>query len=189
MRIPLIPTACLLLFAMLGFCTNASSQTTAGLNPAHGQPNHRCDIAVGAPLNSVPVPVKPTVSSVTPGQTFSGMLANPQKPVAANTVVSNPPVSTPIQQSAPAKPNKPSTQSDKITAGLNPAHGQPNHRCDIAVGAPLNSPPGKPNTNPVQTVAPLKTVPSTNTAGLKINPPHGQPGHDCTVKVGEPLKQ
>jgi hypothetical protein len=24
-----------------------------GINPAHGQPNHRCDIAVGAPLNSV----------------------------------------------------------------------------------------------------------------------------------------
>ncbi len=28
----------------------------AGMNPAHGQPNHRCDIAVGAPLNSKPVP-------------------------------------------------------------------------------------------------------------------------------------
>lgn len=25
-----------------------------GLNPAHGQPGHRCDIAVGAPLNSAP---------------------------------------------------------------------------------------------------------------------------------------
>jgi hypothetical protein len=23
----------------------------------------------------------------------------------------------------------------------NPAHGQPSHRCDIPVGAPLNSPP------------------------------------------------
>ena len=26
-----------------------------GLNPAHGQPGHRCDIAVGQPLSSAPV--------------------------------------------------------------------------------------------------------------------------------------
>jgi hypothetical protein len=24
------------------------------MNPSHGQPGHRCDIAVGAPLNSKP---------------------------------------------------------------------------------------------------------------------------------------
>lgn len=30
--------------------------TAAGMNPPHGQPNHRCDISVGAPLDSKPVP-------------------------------------------------------------------------------------------------------------------------------------
>ena len=33
--------------------TNKPPTTTAaGMNPAHGQAGHRCDIAVGAPLNS-----------------------------------------------------------------------------------------------------------------------------------------
>ena len=46
-------------------------------------------------------------------------------------------------QSAPA-----SSQSSTIAPGMNPPHGQPNHRCDIAVGAPLDSPPGKQPTPP-----------------------------------------
>ena len=32
----------------------ATGTTAAGKNPPHGQPGHRCDIAVGAPLNSQP---------------------------------------------------------------------------------------------------------------------------------------
>ena len=44
-------------------------------------------------------------------------------------------------------------QPQQLTArGMNPPHGQPNHRCDIAVGAPLNSPPG-PTATPAQTIA------------------------------------
>ena len=37
--------------------TNLQSTPTvaAGMNPQHGQPGHRCDIPVGAPLNSKPV--------------------------------------------------------------------------------------------------------------------------------------
>ncbi len=71
------------------------------LNPAHGQPGHRCDLAVGAPLTNAdgtPVPA-----------------ANPQN----------------IQ----SKPVNPAT----VPSGLkvNPPHGQPGHRCDIQVGAPL----------------------------------------------------
>ena len=34
---------------------------------------------------------------------------------------------------------------------MNPQHGEPGHRCDISVGAPLNSPVTKP---PAQTVTP-----------------------------------
>lgn len=82
--------------------------STAGLNPAHGQPGHRCDIEVGAPLNSKPVQnnTTPTITTTT----------NPSS-------VTLPPTTT---QTAP---------------GMNPQHGQPGHRCDIAVGAPLNSSP------------------------------------------------
>lgn len=71
------------------------------LNPAHGQPGHRCDISVGAPLNSKPAPVQ------TNTQTSDVMLD------AGNG----------------------STTLPKGT--LNPAHGQPGHRCDVSVGDPL----------------------------------------------------
>lgn len=79
------------------------------------------------------------------------------------------------------------------SAGLNPAHGQPGHRCDIAVGAPLNSAPavaGQPKA--VQAVsAPATTVPAPAmpaNPNAKLNPAHGQPGHDCAIPVGAPLK-
>lgn len=83
--------------------------TAPGMNPPHGQPNHRCDIAVGAPLNSKPVP------ATTTGTTVSGQ---------------------PQQVTMTQVPNK-----TKTAPGMNPPHGEPGHRCDIAVGAPLNSKP------------------------------------------------
>jgi hypothetical protein len=82
-----------------------------GMNPAHGQPGHRCEIAVGAPLSSAP----PLNAS---SATQSGL---PQK-ISLPTVTTAPPVLTPAVATGP---------------GLNPAHGQPGHRCEIAVGAPL----------------------------------------------------
>ncbi|MDO9261754.1 MAG: hypothetical protein Q7U08_07425, partial [Flavobacteriaceae bacterium] len=78
---------------------------TPALNPPHGQPNHRCDIAVGAPLNSPSNQTQTHPTQIQPVQTQ-------QAPV----VVTNP---TGV---------KPKT---------NPAHGQPFHRCDLQVGAPL----------------------------------------------------
>ncbi len=152
--------------------TNLSGAT--GLNPAHGQPGHRCEIAVGAPLNS---PV------------------NPGQPTASAT------------QTLPVLPKTASNASE--TDKLNPAHGQPGHRCDIAVGAPLNSPVKKdqPATSATQTLPPISsenrpqpvspatqpfpTLPKStgNASGTgKLNPAHGQPGHDCTIAVGQPLK-
>ncbi|MBL7471218.1 hypothetical protein [Robertkochia sediminum] len=64
--------------------------------------------------------------------------------------------------------------------GLNPAHGQPGHRCDIPVGSPLDA-PAKANTANKGLLAP---GPATMT-----NPPHGQPGHRCDLAVGAPLPQ
>ena len=101
---------------------NAPVQT-AGMNPAHGQPGHRCDIAVGEPLNS---PVAKTTAA----------------PTTTTTPVT-PTVVTP-------------TATTKTAPGMNPAHGQPGHRCDISVGAPLNSPAAKPADQPVM-VTPAAT--------------------------------
>jgi hypothetical protein len=97
--------------------------TAPGMNPAHGQPNHRCDIAVGAPLNS---PVAKPVNQT------------------ANTPVV-PSIATPVQ----------TTTQIETPAGMNPPHGKPGHRCDIAVGAPLNSPVTKPAT---QTITPTPVI-------------------------------
>lgn len=103
----------------------AQAAATGPLNPAHGQPGHRCDINVGAPLNSKP-PALPN--------------ANP-----ATTISTAPPANAAAQKTLP---------------GMNPAHGEPGHRCDIAVGAPLNSKPA-PAANTVisnvpPTVSPVK---------------------------------
>jgi len=87
-----------------------------------------------------------------------------------------------------------------VTAkGMNPAHGQPGHRCDISVGAPLNSAPTGTATPSVQTTStpsPLPTPAATTAPAVlgggnpnaKLNPAHGQPGHDCAIAVGAPLK-
>lgn len=91
---------------------STTSAVVTAVNPPHGQPNHRCDIAVGAPLNSAP---NKSVTSV--GQ------AN-VKPQSAQVITS-----------------KMSTSKVVTAKGMNPPHGEPGHRCDIAVGAPLNSKP------------------------------------------------
>lgn len=102
--------------------TAAQTATAPGMNPPHGQPGHRCDISVGAPLNSKPAPAQPTTVSTAP-----------QQPAVTMKEVPTP---------------------TKTLPGMNPPHGEPNHRCDIAVGAPLNSKPAAPAANPAQVMAP-----------------------------------
>ena len=153
--------------------------TAAGMNPEHGKPGHKCEIAVGAPLNSAPV-----------------------KTAIAPATITQP---TTISQPAITQPAK------TITAkGMNPAHGEPGHRCDISVGAPLNSTPtnstkpaavnGATNITPMSTATQNSSIiPALQNTSIsipaktasaftgKINPAHGQPGHDCKVAVGQPL--
>lgn len=85
-----------------------------------------------------------------------------------------------IPASVPAQPN-----NAKSTVALNPEHGKPGHRCEIAVGAPLNS-------APASVVAPNVSLPTAQPvvpgSSVTLNPPHGQPGHDCAIPVGQPLK-
>lgn len=82
--------------------------TAPGMNPPHGQPNHRCDIAVGAPLNS---------------------------PAGKNPAAQATPA--PVQ-AQPQPQMQPQNAAPVVTApGMNPPHGQPGHKCEVAVGAPL----------------------------------------------------
>ncbi len=135
----------------------------------------------------------------------------------------------PSVQSIPAQTNQPVTQTvtptqaqqpvangQQVTMnqapvatkkGMNPPHGQPGHRCDIPVGAPLNSPPGTNNqpkagtaitqqitpsavsaqTPAAQTATPAILDPNAPVTAPGMNPPHGQPGHQCGIAVGAPL--
>lgn len=101
-----------------------------GMNPAHGQPNHRCDIAVGAPLNS------PQKMASTPAMTINpNDMKSAQAPVITNSAVQVP---SPVGNSTPAMLNPNAAPANAVTAaGMNPPHGQDGHRCDIAVGQPL----------------------------------------------------
>ena len=85
------------------------------LNPAHGEPFHRCDIAVGAPIDSAPAPQNPA--------------PQPQAPV--NNNFNTNPIPAAPQQTAPV------TQNIGPKPAVNPPHGEPHHRCDLQVGAPL----------------------------------------------------
>ncbi len=82
----------------------------------------------------------------------------------------------------------PATNTTNLNGDLatNPAHGQPGHRCDIPVGAPLNS-AGSTTSTPNQSVNLNTTTPAATSGGGNLNPPHGQPGHRCDIKVGDPL--
>lgn len=88
------------------------------------------------------------------------------------------------------KTTSPLPDPKRALTALNPQHGQPGHRCDIAVGAPLNSPTQSiQQTMPATPMLPLPPLPPANTSGsVRLNPAHGQPGHDCTIPVGQPLK-
>jgi len=94
---------------------DAKTITAKGMNPPHGEKNHRCDIAVGAPLNSDPKATATTTE--------------------VNSATTEPKDYT-VQQAVPALLS--TAAADTQTAvGMNPAHGKTGHRCDIAVGAPL----------------------------------------------------
>lgn len=121
----------------------------------------------------------------------------PEKSASATAPLTDTLAAQPSVNMLPANAQQPAVNAtapatQPITAGLNPAHGQPGHRCEIAVGAPLSSAPAQ-TTAPqmVQTPvsAPVSATPAKATSGgtARLNPAHGQPGHDCAVPVGQPL--
>ena len=79
------------------------------------------------------------------------------------------------------------TQAPVASGALNPAHGAPGHKCELPVGAPLNSAPTQGNMPQASPQMPAPVAPTTNANGPKLNPEHGQPGHKCELPVGAPL--
>lgn len=138
------------------------AKTNLITNPKHGEPGHRCDIAVGAPLNT-----------------------NVQKQIQPQPLQAETQANQVIQVK---QPNKTASTTRQM---LNPKHGEPGHRCDLAVGAPLNSTENKKqavNVNQNITLTPKNTQQTTtDSQNQKLNPPHGQPGHKCELAVGAPL--
>lgn len=92
------------------------AKTAPGMNPPHGQPGHRCEIAVGAPLSSAPAKSQPKMTP-TPGSATVKPVGNSGAPALLSQ-----PAATPVTATAP---------------GMNPPHGQEGHVCSVAVGAPL----------------------------------------------------
>ena len=114
----------------------------------------------GSTSSSTPAATTPATITVPPPS------QQPQQTAAAGSVQLNPPhgqpghrcdikVGEPLNAAAPAtittQPQQqpmgtvvpPPPVQSTTEAGKNPAHGQPGHRCDIAVGAPLNSKPAQ----------------------------------------------
>ncbi len=164
--------------------TLPSTPTGVTLNPPHGQPGHRCDIAVGAPL-----PNDGNVVAQAQSQ------AHPVSQGEAMPVVSG---GMPQQVVQVQQPQAQQSYVGPKGEKLNPPHGQPGHRCDIPVGAPLNSKPAAQPAAPQQQVTQQQIVidpqqaqqhTGTTEPGFsgKPNPPHGQPGHRCDIAVGATL--
>lgn len=138
--------------------------------------------------------IMPRVQAI-PAQTYT------QQPTTQNIA--------PVQNQTASQNGQVVTPNPVATKpGMNPPHGQAGHRCDIAVGAPLNSPkskqpsPGIATSQPVvtsSTITPAQTTQAATTPAILnpnatetvtapgMNPPHGQAGHDCAVAVGAPL--
>ena len=99
-----------------------------------------------------------------------------------NTAPANAPVINPASTASTV--TQPQTVAT-VAKGLNPAHGQPGHRCDIPVGQPLSSAPVKSTTPAVVANKPVEAPDTLFAKGL--NPAHGRPGHRCDIAVGQPL--
>ena len=95
-----------------------SSGVRPALNPEHGQPYHRCEIEVGAPIDSAPT--QNTAPQMVPQQSVPNAGCN-TNPISPSLAPSSP---SAVQATGPKPAN-------------NPVHGAPHHRCDLEVGAPL----------------------------------------------------
>lgn len=142
-----------------------------------------------AAQNPDTLPVTQTVITQPGAPVVTGSAPLTTQPVTLGNNV--PPIATPAGTqpvTINAQPNAQPAAQQPTPAGMNPAHGQPGHRCDIPVGSPLNSKPQPTNPSPAATMSTTPPAPATAQATAPgMNPPHGQPGHRCDIPVGSPL--
>lgn len=126
----------------------APSANAPLLNPKHGEPGHRCDIAVGAPLSSAPANTaqQPTLSPAPIQNALGNQAAATPATNIVNTQNAMPNTAAGSASNPSSAPKLPlQLPGANVSAGsvngkvkLNPKHGEPGHRCGVAVGAPLN---------------------------------------------------
>lgn len=107
-------------------------------------------------------------------------LVSPQVPAA----IAAPQAPVALPTSASATPNAGTGAS---SGPLNPAHGQPGHRCDIPVGSPLSQAPAAQAAPAVANPQPVSLPAVSTNSNAALNPKHGEPGHRCDIPVGSPL--
>ncbi len=147
-------------------------------------------------------PVKPFMTMTSTSLTGLAMAAALMLAACADSAEPKPaelPIApTTMEMEIPAPVNDmPVEGQAPLGAQLNPAHGEPGHRCEIPVGAPLDGSGAAPTTvtmPPASAVtmppgaSPVASPVTTPVSGSgKLNPAHGEPGHDCAVPVGSPL--
>lgn len=138
-----------------------------------------------------------TSTATAPQTADAGLPANTTGTAGSSTSVPAPANATSMnvtaQNGQPIQINpsaaKPGSVPAKVAPGMNPAHGEPGHRCDIPVGAPLSTP--SKGAAPAATPQPIQVTPQAapqaQATAPGMNPPHGQPGHRCDIPVGSPL--
>ena len=115
------------------------------LNPAHGEPGHKCEIAVGAPLDGTSSTNK-NIQTTTPTVAVTPAKDNQTQPASITTTTT------------------PANKTAATNLKLNPAHGEPGHRCEIAVGAPLDgSATAKTEIKQTSNKSPLQYFPQSPT--------------------------
>ncbi|WP_336515468.1 hypothetical protein [Pollutibacter soli] len=107
-------------------------------------------------------------------------LVNPQAPAAL--AAPQAPVTLPAPTSA-----TPAAGAVASSGPLNPAHGQPGHRCDIPVGSPLSQATAAPTAQAIANPQPISLPAVSSNSNGPLNPKHGEPGHRCDIPVGSPL--
>ncbi len=149
------------------------------------------DSSIVPKTSAIPVVAVDSQNQAAPVIANQPVQVNPQQqaaPVSVNgsTVIQTAPASKTVPATTPVVTQQPTATATTTTApGMNPPHGQPGHRCDIYVGAPLNSKPNPQATAAQQPVVTQQPVTPVTAPGM--NPPHGQPNHRCDIAVGAPL--
>jgi hypothetical protein len=144
------------------------------------QPNQGQSLYPAASVQNTTTPVQ----TAAPVKVAKGMNPSHGQPGHRCDIPVGSPLNSPIATGKTTAPQVVSNQSVNVPSatvtptpkGMNPPHGQPGHRCDISVGAPLNSPvatdkPATPQAVPNYIVSPPSTNETPTSTPTETTPP------------------